>query len=83
LGIELHDSLWHHSFLFFPLTMTDTRFCEIAEKFVTLSNELKNCTDPAERLDLLREFRHLLAKADRLIADESVGELLGVKMWLS
>ena len=48
-------------------------FSEIAEKFGTLSEELKNSRDPARRLELLKEFRALLAEADRIIV-ESAGE---------
>lgn len=60
--------------------MSDARFRGIAARFGTLSNELKDCTDPARRLDLLKEFRAVLAEADRFIADESAGERLRMKM---
>jgi len=62
----------HHPFVFLP-TITpdssDTPFREIAEKFGTLSKELKSCTDPARRIDLLKEFRAVLAEADRIAAN--------------
>ena len=46
-------------------------FRQIAEQLGALSNELKNCTDPTKRLNLLRQFRTVLAEADRAIAEES------------
>jgi len=49
--------------------MSDTPFREIAEKFGSLSKELKVCTDPARRMDLLKEFRAVLAEADRIVAN--------------
>lgn len=57
----------------FPSTMPNsiTHFREIAERLGTLSSDLKKCTDPARRLDLLRQFRAILAEADRTIIEES------------
>lgn len=57
----------------FPPTMSDPMagFREIAEKLGSLSNELKECTEPSKRLALLRQFRSLLADADMAIAGES------------
>ena len=53
--------------------MTDApeTFRIIADQFGSLSYELKNCTDPQKRRDLLREFRALLAQADGIVSEES------------
>lgn len=47
---------------------------EIAEQFGSLSKELKECTDPGRRRELLRQFRTLLGEADRIIADQAASD---------
>ena len=47
---------------------TDPRFRELAAQFRALSEQLKTTTSPSERQDLLRQFRILLDRADRLTA---------------
>jgi hypothetical protein len=47
-------------------------FREIAENG-TLSENLKDSRDPARRLELLKEFRALLAEAGRIVV-ESAGD---------
>jgi hypothetical protein len=55
--------------------MPEKPFQKIAEKFGSLSQKLKRCTDPAKRLGLLKEFRATLAEADRMIAEESANRV--------
>ena len=52
------------------VTNAPDKFRAIAEQFAHLSSELRNCTDPETRLNLLKQFRVLLAEADVILATQ-------------
>jgi hypothetical protein len=55
-------------------TDTSARIRAIAEQLEVLSKELRNNRDPEGRRALLRNFRVLLAEADKVIAEQTTNE---------
>jgi hypothetical protein len=53
------------------ITDTSGHLYAIAEQLAILTNKLRNSTDSENRRGLLREFRVLLAEADKIITLET------------
>ena len=56
------------------MTDTSARIHAIAQQLEVLSRELRKNRDPESRLTLLRNFRVLLAEADKVIAEQTTNE---------
>jgi hypothetical protein len=56
------------------ITDTSGHLYAIAEQLAILTNKLRNSTDSENRRGLLREFRVLLAEADKIITLETSGK---------
>jgi hypothetical protein len=56
------------------ITDTSGYLYAIAEQLAILTNKLRNSTDSENRRGLLREFRVLLAEADKIITLETSGK---------
>ena len=72
----MYPTLHHCYRMITLLMMTDTsaRIHVIAEQLEVLSKELRNSRDPESRRALLRNFRVLLAEADKVIAEKNTNE---------
>jgi hypothetical protein len=53
------------------MTDTSANLPAIAERFAILTKKLRSSTDPEYRRALLREFRVLIAEADKILREET------------